>query len=108
MIMPRKQSLCMLLVACLLVVVVVDLVVTMRLAVDIRASAARVCKQPALPCGAIPTRFVLEEPECADKLLKSMNVTNVRVLLPKALAATQAAPQIRGAHNLSEEAAWGP
>jgi len=33
-----------------------------------------------LPCGAIPTRFVIDEPECADKLLRSMNVTNVRVL----------------------------
>jgi len=105
--MLRKQSLCMLLMVCLLVAVVVDLVVTMRLAVGMRVSAAQVCKQPALPCGAIPTRFVLEEPECADKLLKSMNVTNVRVLLPKALAATQAASQIRGTYNLSEEAAWG-
>jgi len=70
--MLRKQSLCMLLMVCLLVAVVVDLVVTMRLAVGMRVSAAQVCKQPALPCGAIPTRFVLEEPECADKLLKSM------------------------------------
>ena len=92
MMTPRKQSLCMLLMVCLLMVVVVDLVMTMRLAVNIRASAARVWKQPALPCGAIPTRFVLEEPEYADKLLKSMNVTNVRVQPSQALWVEQMKP----------------
>jgi hypothetical protein len=35
--------------------------------------------QHSLPCEAIPTQYVLEEPECADKLLRAMNVTNVRV-----------------------------
>ena len=34
---------------------------------------------PTLPCSAIPTRLVLEDPACAQKLLESMNVTNVRV-----------------------------
>ena len=33
----------------------------------------------SLPCAAIPTRFVMEHPDCADKLIRSMNVTNVRV-----------------------------
>jgi len=33
-----------------------------------------------LPCAAIPTRLVLQEPDCVDKLLRAMNVTNVRVL----------------------------
>ena len=33
-----------------------------------------------LPCPAIPTRLILENPECADKLIRAMNVTNVRVL----------------------------
>ena len=33
----------------------------------------------APPCAAIPTRFVVEHPDCADKLLRSMNVTNVRI-----------------------------
>ena len=30
--------------------------------------------------GAVPVRFVLDEPECADKLLRAMNVTRVRIL----------------------------
>jgi len=33
----------------------------------------------SLPCAAIPTRYVMEYPECADKLLQAMNVTNVRI-----------------------------
>ena len=33
-----------------------------------------------LPCAAIPTRLILEDPECAQKLLTVMNVTNVRVV----------------------------
>ena len=37
-------------------------------------------KTSDLPCPAIPTRFVLDDPECADKLLRAMNVTNVRIL----------------------------
>lgn len=36
----------------------------------------------ALPCAAIPTRFVLQEPACAQKLLETMNVTNVRIRAP--------------------------
>lgn len=34
----------------------------------------------SLPCEAIPIRFVLDDPVCADKLLRAMNVSNVRVL----------------------------
>jgi hypothetical protein len=65
---------------CILVFVVVNLIMTIGLAVDTRTSAARVLTQPSLPCGAIPTRFVMEEPECADRLLRLMNVTDVRVV----------------------------
>ena len=32
------------------------------------------------PCLAIPTRFILEEPECAEKLVRAANVTNVKIL----------------------------
>ena len=34
-------------------------------------------QQKSLPCQAVPILFVMEEPECANKLLRSMNVTNV-------------------------------
>lgn len=36
-------------------------------------------KSQSLPCPAIPTRLILEDPGCAQKLLDSMNVTNVRI-----------------------------
>ena len=33
----------------------------------------------APPCQAIPTRLILEDPQCADKLLRAINETNVRI-----------------------------
>ena len=33
----------------------------------------------SLPCAAIPTKLILEDPACADKLIRAMNVTNVHV-----------------------------
>jgi hypothetical protein len=105
---PKKWGLRTLLMVGIVVLVIVNLMVTIRLAVDTRASAARVWKQPSLPCGAIPTRFVMEEPECADKLLRSMNVTNVRVLPSKALDTVQTEPVTQGWHNLSGLVVWWP
>ena len=31
-------------------------------------------------CLAIPTRFILEYPECAQRLVEAANVTNVRIV----------------------------
>ena len=76
---PKKPSVCTLVVVCLLALVIVNLMMTIRLTVDTRASTARVLKQPSLPCRAIPTRFPIEEPECAEKLLRSMNISSVHI-----------------------------
>jgi hypothetical protein len=76
----RESKLRTVLVLCTIGFVIVNLILTIRLAADINKLAGPVSKRSPLPCGAIPTRFVMEEPECADKLLRSMNVTNVRVL----------------------------
>ena len=35
--------------------------------------------KPSLPCAAIPTQFVMEYPDCTDKLLRSMNVTKLKI-----------------------------
>ena len=32
------------------------------------------------PCLAIPTKFILQEPECVEKLIQAANVSNVRVI----------------------------
>jgi len=31
------------------------------------------------PCLAIPTRLILEEPECAEKLVRAANVSGVKI-----------------------------
>jgi len=36
--------------------------------------------RPDLPCAALPTRLIMEDPICAQKLLTVMNVTNVHIL----------------------------
>ena len=57
----------------------VDALLTVRTNAKLEALAVNRGDSRVLPCAAIPTRFVLEEPACAQKLLESMNVTNVRV-----------------------------
>ena len=34
-------------------------------------------KSKSLPCEAMPIKFALDNPDCANKLLRAMNVTNV-------------------------------
>jgi len=99
---PIRWSLHTLLVVCILVIVIVNVMITIRLSVDMRASATQDLKRTPLPCGAVPTRFVMEEPECADKLLRFMNVTNVHVLSSKALNTLRTEPALRAGWNVSE------
>ena len=40
------------------------------------------------PCLAIPTRFILEEPQCAEKLIRAANVSGVRIVTKPALGIT--------------------
>ena len=61
----------------LLVLILVGVVVNIVLTIGEKPSLPT---RPALPCQAIPTRYILEYPECADKLLQVMNVTNVKIL----------------------------
>ena len=56
-----------------LISVVANMVTTLKLASAL-SGAPR-----SLPCAAVPTRLILEDPSCAQKLLDAMNVTNVRI-----------------------------
>jgi hypothetical protein len=67
--------------------VALNVQLTMELADKIDALPEQTVFKPSLPCGAIPTRFVLDEPVCAQKLIESMNVTNVRILSREAAKA---------------------
>lgn len=60
-------------------VTVASTYLTLELKGSLDAMAEAPPPRPALPCGAIPTRLVLDHPECAQWLLESMNVTNVRI-----------------------------
>jgi len=37
-------------------------------------------KAKSLPCESMPIKFALDHPDCANKLLEAMNVTNVKIL----------------------------
>lgn len=65
----------------ILIGVVINMALTIRLSVEVKVKIAEVQQDKSLPCAAIPTRYILQEPECADKLLRAMNVTNVRVVV---------------------------
>lgn len=69
-----------LVLAVIILLMLVDLVLTARLIRHVEVLGDSTEPARALPCAAIPTRFILDEPACADKLLRSMNTTNVRIL----------------------------
>ena len=66
-------------VVVLLVSLVTNLLLSMVLLQHFSASAPEGQGCPTSRCTAIPVKLILEDPECADKLLRAMNVTNVRV-----------------------------
>lgn len=66
--------------ACVLVLLTVDLFMITMLFLNAKKSPLVLHAREPLPCGAIPTRFVMEEPECTDTLLRLMNGTNVHVV----------------------------
>ena len=79
--MSRKSlNRLVILMVCVLLLLAVNLFITARLFLNAKKSPLMLRAREPLSCRAIPTRFVMEEPECANKLLKRMNITNVRIL----------------------------
>ena len=66
----EKSKWVMVLLVLVLVALIVNAVVMFRFA---RPRASK-------PCLAIPTRFILEYLECAEKLVEAANVSNVRIV----------------------------
>ena len=66
-------------IVCVLVIAIVDLLMTTQISSDIRELRSLPQKRQSLPCGAIPTRFIMDAPECANTLLRLMNVSNVQI-----------------------------
>ena len=71
---PFLPSLTLTLCALTLVAVAANTVTTQMMAAEFRSAPPA-----SLPCAAVPTRLILDDPICAQRLLQSMNVTNVRV-----------------------------
>jgi hypothetical protein len=65
---------------CILVLLIINVVMTAKLLMNMQESSPDSGQRDALPCRALPAQFVIEEPDCADKLLKFMNITNVHIL----------------------------
>jgi hypothetical protein len=64
------------LLVCIFGLVLANLLMAIRLASKI--DNVQPCPQKrGLPCEAIPIKFAMENPQCANKLLRAMNVTNV-------------------------------
>ena len=59
------------LIVLLLIAVVADVTARILLLAEEKAASR---------CLAIPTHYVLEYPECADKLLQAANITNVHIV----------------------------
>ena len=68
------------LMVCICGLLVLNAFVSAKIVLELKELQVIHRKGEQLPCGAVPTRFVIEEPECANKLLKSMNITNVHIL----------------------------
>jgi len=71
----KKSKRVMVMLAFVFTALIINAVIMLR---STRSKASK-------PCLAIPTRFILEYPECAEKLVRAANVSNVRIVPPGAL-----------------------
>ena len=77
---PRNGKIIGIAIVLIVIGVLVNLFLTLNLALRPQITMISECQPRPLPCGSLPIRFVLDDPVCADKLLRAMNVTNVRIL----------------------------
>lgn len=76
------------LIVCIFILLANNALMTLSLVKIQKTQQSSVLHEP-LPCKAVPVQFVSEEPECADKLLKSMNISNVRIMPAEDLVSFQ-------------------
>jgi len=99
----RKTTWQMILVICVVGLLVTNVLVITKLVLGLERLKSYQHRRESLPCQAVPTQFVMDEPECADKLLRAMNVTNVRILPVDALDSLLNYKTPLRYQNLSEE-----
>ena len=70
------------------IILIVILLIVILLAVvadiTIRVLPSAKAKQQSR-CLAVPTMFIVEHPDCADKLVQAANLTNIRIVPPSPL-----------------------
>ena len=77
--MIRNPNWQIVLTICIIVLLANNVLMAISL-VDIKKLQQSSAQHDPLPCKAVPVQFVIEEPYCADKLLRSMNITNVHIV----------------------------
>ena len=65
-----------------LIFLIINTVVIMKLLHEIQGFRTVLQQENNLPCKAIPARFALDNPDCANSFQQAMGVENVRVTLP--------------------------
>ena len=65
---------------------VILLVLVLMVNIVVRLSVPTNPKQPS-QCLAIPMKFAMEYPDCANKLLEAANLTNIHIVTPGTLEA---------------------
>ena len=67
-------------------IVILLIVILLAVVADITIRILPPAKAKQQPqCLAVPTSFIMEHPDCADKLVQAANLTNVRIVSPKTL-----------------------
>ena len=98
----KKMTLQKIIIVCIVVLLLTNILLTVKLAQGLERLKSCQYQRESLPCQAVPTQFVIDEPECANKLLRSMNVTNVRILPANSLDALSHRTAV-SLQNVSEE-----
>jgi len=77
--MIRNPNWQIVLTICIIVLLANSVLMAISL-VDIKKLLRSSVQDDPLPCKAIPVQFVIEEPDCANKLLESMNIHNFYIM----------------------------
>lgn len=72
----KKTRWVLILLTLILIAVIAD--------VAVRLSVPRKSQLPS-DCLVIPTKFLLDYPDCAQKLIKAANITNIHIIAPDTL-----------------------
>ena len=82
------------------VIIVLLVMVLVVIVADIAIRLLPPAKQQSR-CLAVPTKFIMEYPDCADKLIQAANLTNIRIVPPETLELRQFKPSYFYSQNLS-------